>query len=124
MAIKTMRAKITEAHSRNNPTATPQQSPPASIEIRKSTPEKEKKCSTADRAESKLRLFSLGFYGCDDAPVLFDLKKDFNDVINLGKAGKTEGMHNLLIATSDIVSDTHDAINHQAAWPRGYKITP
>ena len=84
----------------------------------------EKKCSTADRAESKLRLFTFGFDGNDDAPILFDLKKDFNDVINLGKAGKTERMHNLLIDTKDILSDSHDAINHQAAWPRGYKTTP
>ena len=79
--------------------------------------------TSTERYESKLRLVCAS-YSDDHGVILFDLKDEIKEIMALGKASQAEAFCNRLLATSNDLSDTMDAINRSADWPKSYQVTP
>ena len=79
--------------------------------------------SNTDRQEAKLRLICASF--CPTVGVtLLDLRDTIAGVLAEKKEFQPELFSNQLTATSNMLSQTMDAVNRSSNWPQAYADTP
>ena len=73
--------------------------------------------TSTEQYESKLCLLCAS-YSDAHGVMLFDLKDEIKEIMALGKASQAEAFCNCLLATSKNLTDTMDAANRSADWPK------
>ena len=128
--IVELRARLLAATMRNTATAASQQNPlglNVDVDMESvlelglkptATP-----ASNTDRQEAKLRLMCASF--CPTAGVtLLDLRDTIAEVLAEKKEFQPESFSNQLTATSNMLSQSMDAVNRSSNWPQAYADTP
>ena len=79
--------------------------------------------TSTDRMEAKLRLICASYTPAEGV-TLYNLRDSVKEVLAERKEHQAESLSNQLIATSNAMSCSMDAINRSASWPLAYAETP
>ena len=123
-ALAELRSRLREATIRNTPAVQPPLGFDVNMDLDSVADLVQKApASTTDRMEAKLRLICAG-YTPTGGITLYDLRESIKDVLTERKEHQAESLSNQLIATSNSMSLSMDAINRSASWPLAYAETP